>query len=164
MGLRLSSEFPIGTTAHIPALGKAGLIVGHPFPYSLEVKIGPCEYLVSTSGVGTMSAERPYEDAPREVLEQQLIRQAAEIASMLAEAEGMATVVAAQMELIGDLQSTARPLPASGPIVPKEQSDDEWFLGLVDHLQTYLSQQCGSRAPLHIADVALRDLVSHILD
>lgn len=111
-----------------------------------------------------MSAERPWEDAPREVLEQQLLTQAAEIARMLAEAEGMATVVAAQMDLIGDLQSTARPIPANGPVVPKDQADDEWFLALVDHLQTYLSQQCGSRAPLHIADVTLRDLVSHILD
>ena len=111
-----------------------------------------------------MSAERPYEDAPREVLESALARQAAQIAKMLTEAEGMAAVVALQMELIGDLQSSERPLPAGGPVVPKEAADDEWFLELVAKLQTYLSHTCGSRAPLHIADPTLRELVSHILD
>lgn len=164
MGLCLSSDFPIGSSVRVARLGKYGQVVDHPSPYSLAVQIGPCEYIVSTSGVGELSAERPYEDAPREVLEQQLQRQAAQIARMMGEVENYAAVIGQQMELIDELQSNPRPLPAAGPVYVKEQEDFEWFETLVFKLQTYLSQQCGSRAPLHIADATLRDLVSHILD
>ena len=165
MGLRLSSDIRIGTIVRVHELGKLGQVVDNPSPFSLSVQVGPCEYLVSTSGVTVVSAERPYEDAPREVLERQLMRQAAQIAGMLSEAEGMTQLISTQMEMIADLQTTTRALPAGGAkATPHSLEEFAWYTTLVAKLETYLSQQCGSRAPLHISDVALRELVSHILD
>lgn len=164
MGLRPSSDWPLNSTVTLTELKRAGVVVGHPSPYSLAVQVGPCEYLVSTSGVGTMSAEHPYEDAPRDVLESSLARQAAQIAKLLGEQQELGEVIAMQMDLLAAKSSTDRPLPSGGAVVPKTEDDNEWFQELIFRLQTYLSQRCGSRAPLHIADVALRNLVSHILD
>lgn len=83
-----------------------------------------------------------------------------------AERDALAEVVAMQCEVIGGLQSgPGRPLPAGGQVKPKVVDDStEWFEGLVDRLELYLLRQLGTRKPLSIADVDLRNLVAHILD
>lgn len=88
------------------------------------------------------------------------------LASMTAERDALAEVVAMQCEVIGSLQSgPGRPLPAGGQVKPKVVDDStEWFEGLVDRLELYLLRRIGTRKPLSIADVDLRNLVAHILD
>lgn len=104
--------------------------------------------------VGEMSAEKPWQDAPREMLEHQLGVMATQLAAARAESAGMLEVIAMQCDALGALQV---------PAVPKDQ-ENEWYESLVDRLETYLVQLVGQRHPLAIADPALRDLVSHILD
>lgn len=99
--------------------------------------------------LATMSAEKPWEDAPREMLEQQLAVMATLLAAAQAESAGMLEVIAMQCDALGALQGG---------------QSEEWYERLVDRLENYLVQQTGQRHPLAIADVALRDLVSHILD
>lgn len=94
-----------------------------------------------------MSADRPWADAPREMLEQQLARMAQQLAGLMAENEGLGEVVAMQMEAIA---------PAAKP------EPNEWFERLEDHLETYLVRTVGERRPLRIDDADLRALVQHI--
>lgn len=86
--------------------------------------------------------------------------------AMTAERDALAMVVAMQCEVIASMQPGAgRPLPAGGLVKPKVVDDStEWFEGLVDRLELYLLRHLGTRKPLSIADVDLRNLVSHILD
>lgn len=112
-----------------------------------------------------MSAQRPWEDAPREMLEAQLMAQAAQLATAQAEIAGLVEVVAMQCEAI------APPPVFSGIIHHWENGagapvndEGEWFERLVDLMENYLVRQLGSRHPLRIADDDLRALVSHILD
>lgn len=89
-----------------------------------------------------------------------------ELEAMTAERDALAEVVAMQCEVIANMQPGAcRPLPAGGQVKPKVvNGDTEWFEGLVDHLELYLLRHLGTRKPLSIADVDLRNLVTHILD
>lgn len=89
-----------------------------------------------------------------------------EFEAMRAERDALAEVVAMQCEVIASMQpGTGRPLPAGGQVKPKVVDDStEWFEGLVDRLELYLLRQLGTRKPISIADVDLRNLVSHILD
>lgn len=86
--------------------------------------------------------------------------------ALRAERDALAEVVAMQCEVIASMQPGAgRPLPAGGQVKPKVVDDStEWFEGLVDRLELYLLRQLGTRKPLSIADVDLRNLVAHILD
>lgn len=86
--------------------------------------------------------------------------------AMTAERDALAEVVAMQCEVIASMQPGAgRPLPAGGQVKPKVvNGDTEWFEGLVDRLELYLLRQLGTRKPISIADVDLRNLVAHILD
>lgn len=88
------------------------------------------------------------------------------LALMTAERDALAEVVAMQCEVIASMQPAAgRPLPAGGQVKPKVvDGSNEWFEGLVDRLELYLLRHIGTRKPLSIADVDLRNLVSHILD
>lgn len=97
-----------------------------------------------------MSAQRPWEDAPREMLEAQLATMATQLAAAQLENAGLVEVVAMQCEAIA-------------PRAPKIEGN-EWYEHLVDLLENYLVRQLGSRHPLRIADDDLRALVSHILD
>lgn len=89
-----------------------------------------------------------------------------ELEAMTAERDALAEVVAMQCEVIASMQPGAgRPLPSGGQVKPKVvDGDTEWFEGLVDHLELYLLRRLGTRKPLSIADVDLRNLVAHILD
>lgn len=167
MGCFPSSSFALGSDVTVlDGWGNTlftGVVTAHPSPYAIQVFNGR-QVLVPTSNVrvGTMSAERPYEHAPREVLEAQLALQAAQIAKMMGEVEGLITVTAMQMELLS--APPARALPAGGQSQLHTRDDFAWFVTLVAILENYLSQQCGSRAPLQISDPILRALTSHILD
>lgn len=97
-----------------------------------------------------MSADRPWADAPREMLEQQLAVMATQVAGMQAEIAGLTEVIAMQMGFI------------DAPPTPKVQSDNEWYERLVDRLENYLVRTIGERRPLRIDDVDLRALVWHI--
>lgn len=97
-----------------------------------------------------MSAERPWEHFNRDELEGALATQAAQIARLTTEAQGMAEVLAMQMEAM-----SPRPIA---------RVDDKWFERLVDLLELYLVRTVGERNPVAIADPDLRALVSHIRD
>lgn len=102
-----------------------------------------------------MSAQNPWEDAPREMLEEALATQAATIARMTGENEALLAVI--------DMQVGAIATPITPPEIIME-GHGEWFERLVDLLENYLVRQLGDRHPLRIADPDLRALVSHILD
>ncbi len=89
-----------------------------------------------------------------------------ELEAVTAERDALAEVVAMQCEVIASMQPGAgRPLPAGGQVKPKVVDDStEWFEGLVDRLELYLLRRLGTRKPISIADVDLRNLVAHILD
>lgn len=118
-----------------------------------------------------MSAERPWEDAPREMLEQQLARMATQlaglqgaadqIAALQAEVEGLGEVIAMQMEAIAPAAPLVKRQPVAGT-ADHGFDDTEWYERLVDHLETYLVRTVGSRNPLRIDDADLRALVQHI--
>lgn len=98
--------------------------------------------------------------------EYELHLSSSELEAVTAERDALANLVAMQCEVIASLQPGAgRPLPAGGEVKPKVVDDStEWFEGLVDRLELYLLRRVGTRKPLSIADVDLRNLVSHILD
>jgi hypothetical protein len=105
-----------------------------------------------------MSAQNPWEDAPREMLENALSRQAATIARMTGDNEALLAVIDMQVEAMTAVPPSERP--------PKIIMDGhgEWYERLIDLLENYLARQLGDRHPLRIADPDLRALVSHILD
>lgn len=131
-----------------------------------------------------MSAERPWADAPREMLEQQLARMATQlaglqgaadqIAALQAEVEGLGEVIAMQCDTLGDVSTDlaaasaevtnlSRTLLDKGDTTAdKEAEDTEWYERLVDHLETYLVRQGLGRKPLRIDDADLRALAQHI--
>lgn len=105
-----------------------------------------------------MSAENPWEDAPRDMLEREFARQAVQLARMVTERVELLKVIEVQMDAIGVVPLTLRAGVVATP------ADVEWYCALVTRLQTVLARQCGTRTPLNIADGALRDLTNHILE
>lgn len=107
-----------------------------------------------------MSAENPWEFAPREMLEQQLMRQAAQIATLLREKKELEDTVIAQMELVSQPATLPLGRREAWPAAP---SDVMWYIGLVMKLQDLLARECGRRDPAHIDNHTLRALAEHIL-
>lgn len=93
-----------------------------------------------------------------------------------ADNDALAELVAMQCDTIAELSKPrrctheypdihpSRPLPAGGEVKPKAADDAEWFEGLVDYLELYLLHTLGTRRPVSISQVDLRNLVTHILD
>lgn len=137
-----------------------GVVIGPPDPkpypeprIKVEIFRSRIDVPIEQVRLAEMSAQRPWEDAPREVLESQLMQQAAQIVALEAQAQGMADVLAMQMEAIN-----------APPVRKDDTNGNEWFEKLVDILETYLVREVGSRQPVRIANEDLRRLVSHILD
>lgn len=97
--------------------------------------------------------------------------------NLRAENEALAEIIAMQSDAIAELSARTctheyplihvdRALPAGGEVVAKTKDTDEfaWFEKLVDLLELYLARQLGTRRPISISDVDLRNLVQHILD
>jgi hypothetical protein len=168
MGCVPSSEFAVGQEVAVRDgwgdLLYRGTIEAAPSPYSLVVAGRLCS--TSSIEVGTMSAERPYEHFNREELEGALAQMAAQVAGLQAEAQGMAEVLAMQMDAISapTVAPVTKGTPSNDIVRDAAEANKEWFEGLVDLLELYLVRQLGQRHPVAIADPDLRALVSHILD
>jgi hypothetical protein len=107
-----------------------------------------------------MSAENPWEDVPRAILESQLLRQAAQIAKLIGEVRELENVVNAQMAFAAETP----PLPLhSRAGWPASPADSIWYIALVIKLQDLLARECGRRDPEHIDNHTLRALTEHIL-
>src|SRR5690348_12998016 len=94
-----------------------------------------------------MSAEKPWEDAPREMLEAQLATMATQLAAAQLENAGLVEVVAMQCEAIAP--------PDEAPdhkLIGLREEHAEFRERLIDLLENYLVRQLGSRHPLRIAD------------
>jgi hypothetical protein len=105
-----------------------------------------------------MSAENPWEDAPRAVLEQQLMAFASRCAKLMSENTALEQAVT-------KLVTSPPPLPLGRREAwPASPADSMWYVGLVMKLQDLLARECGRRDPAHIDNHTLRALTEHILE
>ncbi len=148
-----------------------GVVIGAPDPepypeprIKVEIFRNKIDVPLSQVRLAKMSAQNPWEDAPRDMLEEALATQAATIARMMGDNEALLAVIDMQVEAMTAGAPVTKGTPNNDIVRNSEQANIEWYERLVDHLENYLVRQVGSRHPLAIADPDLRALVSHILD